>query len=171
MKSTLFLLAAMVGAVSGHELDVRLMGVTTFGEPCSDLQQEALYETCVVEVAVALGWDMSHEHRQLELRGSRELQTGSTCTACCDEVLGLPCADNGCWSCYPWGHWCWIYCDPDKSRRRLQVPDEHVHTERFLFNVGELQQKVNECFDHASTHGSPCLGNPEDITVKLYIRE
>jgi hypothetical protein len=157
--------------VSGHELDVRLMGVSTFVKPCSEKQQEALYEKCVVDEALALGWDVSHPHRQLELRGSRELMS---CPAyCCAEPLEAndPCVDNGCYSCWPKGHYCFTWCHPDRFERRLQVSDEDVHTERFLLSVGALEQAANKCLDHASMHGSPCLGNPEDITIKLYIHE
>jgi hypothetical protein len=48
MKYTLFLLAAMVGAVCGAELGVNIQGVTTIGDdPCSAGDEEVLYEECV----------------------------------------------------------------------------------------------------------------------------
>jgi hypothetical protein len=161
MKYALLLLAAMVGAVSGHEVGVKVKGNTPFGESCSVADHEVLYEKCVVDVAVALGF----EGRRLELRGSRELQTtGSTCTTCCDNVPeGHPCLDNGCPSCYPYGHWCYTYCDA----RRLTVADD---TERFLYTKGQMLKAANECYDDSISQ-YPCLGNKKDITVQLYISE
>jgi hypothetical protein len=69
---TLFSLAAVFGAVCGTELGATIMGVTTGTDPCSADDEDVLYEDCVVDVAIAMGVNLS---RRLELRGNRELQT------------------------------------------------------------------------------------------------
>jgi hypothetical protein len=161
MKYILFLLAAMVGAVSGHEIGMTVTGATTYGgERCSVADQQVLYEECVVDLAVALGWDFGH-HRQLELRGNRELLD---CGGCCDY-----CFSHGydtC-ACTPKGHYCFTNC----QSRRLTIADELVNTETFLFSVGTLEQAANKCLDDASTHDYPCLGDPNDITIQLFLSE
>jgi hypothetical protein len=152
----------MVGTVGGAELGVKIQGVTTIGDPCSAGDEEVLYEECVWDVAVSMGF----EGRRLELSGNRELQTGSTCTTCCDEIpADEPCRDNGCAACYPQGHWCYTYC---QSSRRLTVADG---TERFLVTEGELEQAANECLARKIQDGYKCLGNPEDLTTKIFLSE
>jgi hypothetical protein len=121
----------------------------------------------VWDVAVSKGFE---GRRRLELSGNRELQTGGNCPKCCDEVpADNPCRDNGCGSCYPRGHFCFTKC---QTGRRLTVTDEHVHTERFLVTVGELEQAANECLGRKIKEGYKwCLGNPEDLTTKIFLSE
>jgi hypothetical protein len=160
MKLTLLLLAAMIGAACGAELGAKIMGVTTIGDPCSASDEEILYEECVVDVAVAMGVNLS---RRLELRGNRELQTGSTCNTCCQNCPSCIMSD-----CYPLGTWCFTYCS---ISRRLTVADEHVHTERFLYTKGQIQKAANECLDLKIEEGYTCLGKPEDLTIKIFLSE
>jgi hypothetical protein len=165
MKYTLCLLAAMVGAVCGAELGAKIMGVTTIGDHCSAGDEEVFYEECVWDVAVS----MDFEGRRLELSGNRELQTGSTCTTCCDEIpADEPCLDNGCAACYPQGHWCYTYC---QTSRRLTVADEHVRTERFLYEKGQIEQAGIGCLHSKIQEGHKCLGNPDDLTIEIFISE
>jgi hypothetical protein len=156
MKYILFLLAAMFGTVDGVDIGAKIRGVTSMGESCSAEDELVLYKECVEDVAVSKGIDLS---RRLELRGNRELQTGSMCGRCCD---GCPDCN-----CYPRGTWCFTYCS---TGRRLTVADEEAHTERFLLALGLIQQEANECLDnHILDY--PCLGDPKDLTVKLYFSE
>jgi hypothetical protein len=160
-RSTLFLLAAMVGTVCGDELGAVIRGVTTTEESCSDKVLEGIYEECVEGVAVSMG--VVGPTRRLELRGSRDLTTtGSTCGTCRPEG----CKDGKCW---PYGHWCYAYkCE--ENYRRLTVADEYVHTERFLHDLGAFQQAANACLDSKVTE-YPCLGKLEELTIKVYYSE
>jgi hypothetical protein len=103
----------------------------------------------VEDVAVSVGLVLG---RRLELRGDREL---SFCSAC----------PNG---YYPRGHWCFTRC----SGRRLAGTDEQAHTERFLFaQKGIIQKAANECLDRKIEEGYKCLGDPEDLTIKIFLSE
>jgi hypothetical protein len=155
----LILLTAMsLGTACGVELGWGVMGVTTMGEPCSVEDQEVIFEKCVDDVAVAMGVDLSN--RRLELRGNRDL---SGCPSFC---CGSNCPDC---NCYSKGHYCFTHgCGA--NGRRLTVADEHVHTARFLVATGQIEQAVNECLD-SKIEEYPCLGNPEDLTMKLFITE
>jgi hypothetical protein len=159
MKSTLFLLAAIFSNVDGVDIGAKIRGVTSMGESCSEADEMVLYKECVEDVAVSMGVDLS---RKLELRGNRELQsTGNKCGVCCDPQNCPDC------NCYPRGTWCFTYCS---TGRRLTVADEESHTERFLLALGLIQQAANDCFDnHIPEY--PCLGDPKDLTVKLYFSE
>jgi hypothetical protein len=150
MKYTLFLLAAIVGAVRGTHLDARIRGVTTSGDPCTPEQDQELYQVCVEDIFVSMGGELD---RRLELRGGeRKLPTCSQC----EPYMFVA------------GHWCWTYCT---ARRRLTVADEEARTERFLVSREELQQAATECFVHKITNGYECLGNPEDLTVRILLFE
>jgi hypothetical protein len=54
------------------------------------------------------------------------------------------------------------------GRRSLTVTDEQAHTERFLVEKGHVQQAANECLDRKIQEGYECLGNPQDLTIKIY---
>jgi hypothetical protein len=153
MKSSLFLLAAMVGGVCGTHLGAEIRGVTTIGDPCTQEQDLELYQVCVEDIFVSMGGVLD---RRLELRGNRDLQTSNHCSGC----------DPG--YSYPLGHWCYVMCS---ARRRLAVADEHVHTDRFLVSEEELQQAATECYVHKITNGYECLGNPEDLTIRILLSE
>jgi hypothetical protein len=153
MKCTLFLLAAMAGAVCGTHLGAEIQGVTTIGDSCSEEVTEALYDECVVDEAVALGVNVTHT-RRLGLRGSRELE--GECDACLEPK--------------PWPHWCEVWGCEDGSRR-LRVAGEHVHTERILYTRGQIEQAANTCLDRKIEEGYTCLGNPEDLTIKIFLSE
>jgi hypothetical protein len=159
MKYILFLLAAMLSlsAVCGAKIGARISGVVTAEEPCSDEVEEVLWEECVEGVAIDMGVDLS---RRLELRGNRELQQSSMCTACCQKCGG------GC-GCYPRGTYCFTYC----TSRRLTITDEQAHTARFLISTGQIQKAANECLDRKIEEGYTCLGEPEDLTIKIYLSE
>jgi hypothetical protein len=159
MNYSLFLLAIMVGAARAVELDWKVMGVTTIGDPCSAEDDQVLYEECVEDVAVAMG--IGDLFRRLELRGNRGLDS------CPPECCGPDCPDC---ACYPKGTYCFTHGCNDNGRR-LRVADEQAHTERFLYAKGKIQQAANECLDRKITEGYKCLGNPEDLTVKLFLSE
>jgi hypothetical protein len=53
----------------------------------------------------------------------------------------------------------------------LTVTDEQAHTARFLITTGVIQQAANECLDRKIEEGYTCLGNPEDLTIKIYLSE
>jgi hypothetical protein len=73
MKYTLFLLAAIVGAGCGTHLDARIRDVTTSGDPCTQEQDQELYQVCVEDIFVSMGGELD---RRLNLRsGERELPT------------------------------------------------------------------------------------------------
>jgi hypothetical protein len=78
---------------------------------------------------------------------------------------------NHCAGCgggsYPRGHWCFVMCS-GPGRRSLTVTDEQAHTERFLVEKGHVQQAANECLDRKIQEGYECLGNPQDLTIKIY---
>ena len=159
MKFSLFLLTAMLslGAVCGADIGVKIQGVVTAEEPCSAAVEEVLWEECVEDVAISLGVDLS---RRLELRGNRELQASSMCGACCQQCGG----DCG---CQPRGTYCFTKC----TSRRLTVTDEQAHTARFLIATGQIQQAANECLDRKIEEGYTCLGDPKDLTIKIYLSE
>jgi hypothetical protein len=161
MKYTLLLLAALLHTVCGAEISASIQGVVTTEEPCSEAVEEVLYKECVEDVAVSMGVVLS---RRLELRGNRELQSQpSHCYgACCQN-----CSDC---DCYPKGHYCWWMCS-NKEDRRLRLTDEHIHTARFLVATGEIQMAANECLDRKIEEGYTCLGNPEDLTIKIFLSE
>jgi hypothetical protein len=152
MKYTLVLLAAMIATVCGAPLGAELQGVTD-GDSCSDAVIEELYETCVVDVAVALDLDVTHT-RRLELRGNRELQ--NLC--------------RGCYGTYNYPHWCAVMGCGGGRRRHLTIDDEHVHPERFLYTKGEIEQAANNCLRKEITEeGLTCLGNPEELTINIFL--
>jgi hypothetical protein len=152
MKFTLFLLAAMFGAVCGAHIGAEVRGVG--GDRCSEDVQESLYDECVVDEAAAKGVDVHHT-RHLELRGNRELLASGVCGACKGENTSRV--------------WCMTWCS--RRRRHLTTADEHVHTERFLYTQGEIEQAANKCLDGKIEEGYTCLGNPEDLTIKIFLSE
>jgi hypothetical protein len=152
MKYTLFLLAAMAGGVCGAELGAEIQGVTTSGIFCNAEEDQELYKECVEDVAVSLGVVLS---RRLALRGDRELQY-SFCGFCGSGA-------------YPFGHWCFVMCS---ARRRLAVADELVDTDdKLLVAKGQIQKAANECLDLKIEEGYECLGNPEDLHIKILLSE
>ena len=159
MKYTLLLLAAMLGAVCGADIGAKIMGVVTTEEPCSASVEDVLWEECVEDVAISMGVDLSS--RRLELRGDRELQ-GNPCSKCCAE-----CATGDC-TCWPRGTYCFTMCT---RRRRLTVTDEQAHTARFLVSSGQIEKAANECLDRKIEEGYTCLGDPKDLTIKIYLSE
>jgi hypothetical protein len=150
MKHSLSLLAAMVGAVCGTHLGAEFRGVTSIGDPCTQEQDLELYQVCVEDIFVSMGGVLD---RRLELRGS-----GRKLPICaeCEPYMFLQ------------GHWCFMYC---VGRRRLTVADEQAHPERLLVSHGKLQQAANECLDNKITNGYECLGNPEDLRIKIFLSE
>jgi hypothetical protein len=152
MKYTAVLLLAtfLVGAVCGAELGAEIQGVTTGGSYCTEEEQRIIYKECVEDVAVSMGVVLS---RRLELRGNRELQ--NHCSGC------------GSGNYPPW-HWCFVMCS---NRRRLTVSGEYVHTDRFLAAKGQIQQGANACLDQKIMEGYECLGNPEDLRIKILLSE
>jgi hypothetical protein len=157
MKYVLFLLAVWLGAVCGAELGASIQGVVTTEEPCSEAVEEVLYKECVEDVAVSMGVVLS---RRLELRGNRELQSQPS------HCYGGCCAKCSNCNCYPRGTYCYTMCS---RKRRLTVTDEH--TARFLVATGEIQMAANECLDRKIEEGYTCLGNPEDLTIKIFLSE
>jgi hypothetical protein len=157
MKYSLSLLVvmamAMVTTVHGNHADVgaKIEGVTASGSFCTAEQQYELYEKCVEQVYD----DMNDgQDRRLQLRGGgRKLPT---CSQCTDQMIGSR------------GHWCFVYCG---GGRRLTVTDDEAHTERFLVSKGQLQKAANECLDDQISNGYECLGNPEDLTIKIFLSE
>jgi hypothetical protein len=53
----------------------------------------------------------------------------------------------------------------------LRVAGEHVHTERILYTRGQIEQAANTCLDRKIEEGYTCLGNPEDLTIKIFLSE
>jgi hypothetical protein len=161
MKYALFLLAAMLslGAVCGAEIGAKISGVVTAEEPCSDEVEEVLWEECVEGVAIDMGVDLNLS-RRLELRGNRELPS-SMCGACRQKCAG---GDGG---CYPRGHYCFTKCS--SQHRRLTVTDEQAHTARFLISTGKIRKAAKECLDRKIEEGYTCLGEPEDLTIEIYL--
>jgi hypothetical protein len=158
MKFTLFLLAAMIGAVCGVEIGAEI--VYKVGEPsdvvvdppCSTEKENIIYETCVVEVAKRLGINLS---RRLELRGGRELTTISLCSFCRGS--------------YPRGTYCFTRCT---FNRRLTVSDEH--TQRFLCSQGKVKRAADDCIEkkiNDKDEDFVCLGNSKDIEMKIFLSE
>jgi hypothetical protein len=149
MKYTLFLLAAMVGTVLGTHIQAEIFGVTTIGEPCSEAVDQFLFKECVEDEATKLGIDFTA--RRLELRGDREL---SYCSACPSGY-------------YPRGHWCFTRC----GGRRLSVDDESAHdTERRLCSQGKLKYEALQCLvDKLEGGGYECLGNSDDLKIKIFL--
>jgi hypothetical protein len=150
MKYIITLLAALFGAVCGAELGAEIQGVTISGNYCTEEQQHILYKECVEDVAVSMGVVLS---RRLELRGNRELQYGH-CGGCGTGT-------------YPRWHWCFVMC----SSRRLTIADEHVNPDRFLVAKGQIQVAANACLDLKIEEGYECLGNPEDLRIKILLTE
>jgi hypothetical protein len=67
-------------ALCGVEIGAKIWGSTVVGESCSAADEMVLlYKEYVEDVAVSIGFDLS---RRLEIRGNRELQTGSKCGVC-----------------------------------------------------------------------------------------
>jgi hypothetical protein len=162
MKYSLLLLAAaMVGVVCGAQLGAEIQGVTE-GSYCTEKVDQLLYNECVEDVAVSMGVVLS---RRLELRGNRELN---------------PC--SGCGSgTYPRGHWCFVMC----SRRRLLtvstedqaltteliVTEDQALTKNVLDKTEQIQNAANDCLGRKIKEGCKCLGNPEDLTIKIMLSE
>jgi hypothetical protein len=156
MKYSLFLLAAiMLVTMCGAEIGWNVQGVVTTEEPCSAADEAVLYGECVQDVAAAMGVDLD---RRLELRGNRELQQSNVCSRCCSR-----CRDC---ECYPRGTYCFTKCS---QNRRLPVADEQAHTAWFLVATGQLQQAVTKCIDRKIEEGFTCLGNSEDLTIKIFL--
>jgi hypothetical protein len=149
MKYIVFLLAALVGVVFGAELGAEIRGVTISESYCTEDEEQMLYQECVEDVAVSMGVVLS---RRLELRGNRKLQCGG-----CD-------ADRT----YPKGHWCFYMCS---ARRRLTIADAHVSPDRFLVAKGQIQQAANACLDLKIEEGYECLGDPEQLRIKIFLSE
>jgi hypothetical protein len=152
MNCSLFLLAAMamtmVGTVRGTHLGAHIEGVTLSGSFCTAEQQYELYEECVEQVFVDMGGVLD---QRLELRGGgRKLPS---CHDCTEQMKGST-----------W-HWCFSYC----NGRRLTIADEQAHTERSLVSQGKMEQAANECLDDQISNGYECLGNPEDLRIKIFI--
>jgi hypothetical protein len=156
MKYALFLLAAMLGAVCGAEIGWNVEGVVTTEEPCLEAVQDFLYEECVQEVAILMDINLD---RRLELRGNRELYQANACSKCCSRCNSGDCG------CAPRGTYCFTKC----SHRRLIVTDAQAHTASFLIATGQLQEKVDVCLYKKIEEGYTCLGNPEDLKVKIYL--
>jgi hypothetical protein len=159
MKYTLFLLAAVIGSVSGVELFWNVLGRTTIGEPCSAEAEELFYEECLEDVAISMGVNLS----RLELEGNRDLQSQkSVCSGgCCPENC------SNC-NCYPKGTYCWTKCSKD---RRLIITEEQAHTASFLVATGQIQSKVRECLHRKVSEGYTCIGNPEDVTMEIFVSD
>ena len=151
MKFILVSLAAMIGAACGAELSAQIQGVTPSEIYCTEAEELAVYQDCVEAVAVAKGVVSS---RRLELQGDRELQTTNFCSGCGTGT-------------YPRFHWCFRMCS---TRRRLTVTDENVPTARSLHSLGDFHQAANVCLDSKIAE-YPCLGNLEDLTIKVYHSE
>jgi hypothetical protein len=49
------------------------------------------------------------------------------------------------------------------------VTDEEAQTARFLIATGQIEQAANECLDRKIAEGFTCLGNPEDLTIKIFL--
>jgi hypothetical protein len=139
MKYILFLLA-MVGVVHGASLIAEVSGVSDF-EACTEEVKEALFDECVVDEAVSIGFNHT---RRLELSDNRELGASTS--------------------------YCWYQCD-NAHLRRLTVAGEHVHTARFLSEKGRLEDAAVGCLHQKITEGFQCLGNPDDLTVTIVVSD
>jgi hypothetical protein len=148
----LLLATTMLGAVCGAELGAEIQGVTTGGRYCTEDEKHTLYQECVEDVAVSMGVVLS---RRLELRGNRELQGFNHCSGCGSGT-------------YPPWHWCFVMCS---TRRRLTITDENLHPDRLLVAKGQIQQAANACLDQKIQEGYKCLGNPEDLRIKILLSE
>jgi hypothetical protein len=154
MKYALFLLALILGSVSGiHLEDATVTGSTevvngayvldgTNEATCSDCLMNNLYKRCVEDPAVARGFAVQRR----ELRGNRRL-----CPSYCPAQRFR-------------GQWCWYKCD---TRRRLKFADED--SERSLVVVDELQQAALVCYqEKAEDPLFACLGVASGISVALH---
>jgi hypothetical protein len=149
MKYSLFLLAvmAMVGTVCGAELAAQIEGVTLSGPFCTAEQEDELYQECVVDMFVSMGGVLD---RRPELRGgARKLPPCSQCNA---QMSGAR------------GHWCFYHCGHRRRRRRLTIGDE-------LVSKGQLEQAAYACLVLKIEDDYECLGNPEDLKVKIVLSE
>jgi hypothetical protein len=159
MKYTLTLLTAMVfDVVFGAQLGAEIQGVTDRGSSCTVEKDRALYKECVEDVAVSMGIVLS---RRLELRGNRELVNG--CRGCADDQA------------YPTGHWCFVMCS---TRRLLTTTDDQAlltvtdgTTDFYSVEEGNIQRAANACLDLKIEEGCECLGNPEDLKIKIMLFE
>jgi hypothetical protein len=142
MKYTLFLLAAMVGAVRGYEIGAQIVGVSD--TPCGPAVDKYLFETCVEARAIAIGIDLAPGRR---LGGNRELQR-NWCT--------------GCSSYYPRGTFCFTFCSG--YGRRLQVSDE-----KLLCSEGKVRQEAFNCLSDMIDDGLTCLGNADDLDITIFL--
>jgi hypothetical protein len=147
MKYVLLFLA-MVGAVRGAHLLAEVVGVSDI-EACPLDVQEALYEECVINTAVALGF--GHDGRRLELRGHRELPLSRLCGGC---GYTKPPGDTRNMFCQVWG--CW-------KRRRLTVDDDHTS----LSEMEQIEHAAVTCIQNKIEEGLTCMGLPGDITIKV----
>jgi hypothetical protein len=149
MKYILFLLgAAMFGAVRGAEVGAEVQGFTQIDvDPCSVDEQEGFYKECVLNVAVSLGVVLS---RRLEVRGDRDLGTCSGCGSCPE--------------CYPKGHFCYTWCQVRRRLTLTDVTDKAAHIVK-----GQIQQGANTCLDDKIDEGYTCLGNKQDLRIKIFI--
>jgi hypothetical protein len=155
MEYSLFLLAivamAMVGTVRGAELGARIEGVALSGPFCTAEQEYKLYQECVEQVFFDMGGELD---RRLELRGGgRKL---FSCAKCSDKAKGSQ------------GHYCFTYCG---EGRTLNVADKQAHTKRFLVSKGQLKQEAKESLENKITNGYECLGDPEDLRIKIFLSE
>jgi hypothetical protein len=154
MKRILYLLitAAMFGAVRGAEVGAEVQGLTNIDvDPCSTEDQVViLYQECVINVAVSLGLVLS---RRLQVRGDRDL---SVCSGC-----------GSCPECYPKGHFCYVWCH---SSRRLTLTD-NVTDEAARIVKGQIQQGANDCLDDKIDEGYTCLGDKNDLRIKIFLSQ
>jgi hypothetical protein len=158
MKYSLFLLAVMVGTVCGAELGARIEGVTLSGPFCTAEQQDELYEECVVDMFVSMGGVLD---RRLDLRGGARILPH--CSQCTEQMSGAR------------GHWCFYHCGG--NNRRLTIADALVSKGQLLTIVGELvskgqlEQAAYACLVPKIEDDYECLGNPEDLKVKIFLSE
>jgi hypothetical protein len=100
--------------------------------------------------------------RRLELRGNRELQGLNHCGGCAEDQT------------YPKGHWCFVMCS---ARRLLTTTDDQAlltdtdRTQFYSVAKGQIQQTANTCLDLMIKKGYKCLGNPEDLKIKIMLSE
>jgi hypothetical protein len=163
MKYALFLLALIVGSVSGIDsLQARVTGSsqldaagiaiddpsTGYGTSCDSCTMDNLYKRCVEDTAIARGAVLEAERR--ELRGNR-LLCPSVCTA---QYLYR-------------GHWCWYR----GCHRRLTLADEISERSLLLASsvLSEIQDAAQLCYEEKTADPMfACLGAKEDLNVTVF---
>jgi hypothetical protein len=151
------------------------------------LQSDMMQQQAMEETATGSGWleelrgvtspriraQIQNSVSDDEIRKSKALSFGSTSSIRKDAVtfemcdrewnmaqnLGYYCTDEMSGSR---GHWCFYHCG--HRSRRLTIADE-------LVSNGQLEQAAYTCLVLKIEDDYECLGNPEDLKVKIVLSE